>query len=219
VKRLALVLFFIAPAAHADHDLWRGWYGGVGAGGGNAHSTWVTDATSGTLDEQVDHKTRGAVGGLQFGWRKPVAGPLLLGAEAAWYGGKIEERTDSDVAPGRERVTKVRNPGSIAALVGLAGSHFLFYARGGIALAQIELQAINHQVGNVATWESTGWGGTAGAGIEFNVHKRLSLGLQYDYARIKAKDQTTFNSGGVQVNAVDFKTTVNLVLLRLNYNY
>lgn len=219
MRRLALALLLVTPAAHADHDLWRGFYGGAGVGGGNTHSTWVTDATTGILEEQVDHKARGAVGGLQFGWRKPVAGPLLVGAEAAWYGGKIEERTDSEVASNRERVTKVRNPGSIVALLGLAGSHAMIYGRGGLAFAQIELQAINHQVGNVATWESTGHGWTAGGGLEFLVHKRLSLGLQYDHMKIKTKDQTTYNSGNVQVNAADFKTTVNLVLLRLNYNY
>jgi opacity protein-like surface antigen len=220
VRRLAFILVFLAPAAYAQDELWRGFYGGIGAGGGNAHSTWVTDATFGTLDETVDHKARGALGGLQFGYRKPVAGPLLLGMEVAWYAGKMEERSDSNTgAPNRERITKVRNPGSLAGLVGLAGSRSLFYLRGGVAFAQIELQAINHQIGNVATWESTGVGWTAGTGFETHIHRRLSLGLEYNHARMTTKDQDTINSGGVQVHAADFKTKVNLLLLRLNYNY
>ena len=220
MRRIALALFFLAPAAHADDPLWNGFYGGLGVGGGKAHSTWVTDTTFLTLDEQIDHRASGALGGLQWGYRKPVAGPLLLGAELAWYGGKIEERTEADIAAAnRERVTKVRNPGSLAALLGLAGSRAMLYARGGLAFAQIELQAINHQVGNVATWESTGLGWTAGTGIEFLLHKRLSLGLQYDYARLTTKDSNTTNSGGVDVRAADFKTTLQLVMLRLNYNY
>jgi outer membrane immunogenic protein len=220
MRLLALALLFLSPAAHAQDELWTGFYGGLGVGGANAHSTWVTDATFGTLDEHVDHKARGPIGGLQFGYRRLVAGPLLLGAELAWYGGKIEERGDSVTgAPNRERVTKVRNPGSLAALLGFGGSRSLFYVRGGLAFAHIELQAINHQIGNVATWERTGLGWTAGTGLEFGLHKRLSLGLQYDYARIAAKDQATTNSGGVVVHAADFKTTTNAVLLRLNYNY
>jgi len=220
MRLLAIALFFTAGAAQAD-ELWRGFYGGAAVGGGDAHSTWVTDATFGTLDEQVEHKGQGAVGGLQFGYRRPVAGPLLLGAELAWYGGKIEDRSEADItgADNRERVTKVRNPGSLAALLGIAGSRSLLYLRGGLAFAQIELQAINHQVGNVATWESTGYGWTAGAGVELFVHKRLTLGLEYNYARLKMKDQTTVNSGGVEVRADDFKTNVRLGLLRLNYNY
>ena len=95
----------------------------------------------------------------------------------------------------------------------------MLYARGGLAFAQVELQAINHQVGNVATWEETGLGWTAGAGIEFLLHKRLSLGLQYDYARMTAKDSSTRNSGDVEVRTADFKSTLQMVLLRLNYNY
>ena len=220
MRRLALALLLVAPAAHADDPLWNGFYGGLGVGGGNARSTWVTDATFGTLDEEVSHNGAGAVGGLQFGYRKAVAGPLLLGAELAWYGGKLEDRSEADItASNRERVTKVRNPGSLAALLGLASSRALLYARGGLAFAQVELQAINHQVGNVATWESTGYGWTAGAGLEFLLHKRLTLGLEYDYARIKTQDQTTVNSGGVAVHAADFQTKVRLYLLRLNYNY
>ena len=221
MKQFALALLFVVPAAHADDALWRGFYGGAAVGGGDAHSTWVTDATFGTLDEQVEHKGQGAVGGLQFGYRRPVAGPLLLGAELAWYGGKIEDRSEASItgAANRERVTKVRNPGSLAALLGIAGSRSLFYVRGGAAFAQIELQAINHQVGNVATWESTGYGWTAGTGIELLVHKRLSLGLEYNYARLKAEDMKTTNSGGVEVRADDFRTNVRLGLLRLNYNY
>ena len=51
------------------------------------------------------------------------------------------------------------------------------------------------------------------------MHKRLTLGLEYNYARLKAEDKKTTNSGGVEVRADDFKTNVRLGLLRLNYNY
>ena len=220
MKWLALALLAFAPAAHADAEAWKGFYGGLGAGGGNSHSTWVTDATLGTLDEQVSHKARGAFLGGQFGHRWG-AGPLRLGLELAWYGGKMEERSDANItgADNRERVTKILNPALLTAQLGMAASRVLVYARGGMGYANIELQAINHQVGNVATWETHALGWTAGTGFEVAVRKHLSLGLEYDYMRLTAQDRSTVNSGGVTVHADDFKTRVNLLLLRLNYLY
>ena len=223
MKWLALSLLVLlttaAAAARADTDGWNGWYGGLGVGGGRAHSTWVTDATFGTLDEQVDQKARGGLIGGQFGRR--WGGTLLAGLELAWYGGKMEERGDANItgADNRERVTKILNPGSLAAQLGIAGSRALLYVRGGLAFANIELQAINHQIGNTATWETTALGWTAGSGFEVATGRHLSLGLQYDYARMSAKDRTTINSGGEQVHANDFKTRMNTLLLRLNYRY
>lgn len=219
MKWLALALLALSAAARAGADDWRGWYGGLGAGGGNAHSTWVTDATSGMLDEEVSHKARGGVLGGQIGYRWGRA--LLAGLELAWYGGKMEERGDANLsgAPGTERVTKLLNPGSLAAQFGVAGSRALVYVRGGLAFANIELQAIDHLAGNTATWETTALGWTAGTGFEIAMGRGYTLGLEYDYARLSAKDRTTVDSGGTQAHANDFKTRMNLVLLRLNYRY
>jgi len=220
MKLVAIVLFLAAPAAYADAEAWRGIYGGLGLGGGNAHSTWTTDATFGTLDEPVDHYARGAAFGGQFGYRRPVAGPLVLGIEGAWYAAHLEDRSESSTgAPNRERVTKVLHPLSLAATLGFASSSVLVYVRGGLAYAHIELQAINHQVGNVGTWDGHGYGWTAGTGFEVNVRKHWSLGLEYDAAKLRANDMTTVNSGGEVVHAADFKTRYNLLLLRANYRY
>lgn len=221
MTRLALlVLTLVAPAAYADVEGWRGWYGGFGIGGGKTHSTWTTDATFGTLDEPVDHKASGAFGSVHIGYRWLPAQHLLIGTELALYPGRTEERTEADIAAAnRERVTKIEHPVTAAVVLGIAGSSSLVYVRGGLAYAMIELQAINHQVGNVATWENHAWGWTAGGGVELQVRKHWSLGLEYDYARLKASDQSTVNSGGVSVQAADFQTRLSLVLLRANYRY
>lgn len=220
MKWLALALLAFVPAVHAEGEAFKGFYGGVGAGGGNARSTWVTDATTGVIDEEVLHKSRGGVVGAQFGHRWG-AGPLRAGLEIAWYGGKMEERGDANIAgtANLERVTKVMNPALLTAQLGLAGSRALVYVRGGMGYAGIELQAIDHQAGNVATWETHALGWTAGTGFEVAIGRGLSLGLEYDYLRLTAPDRSTPNSNGVTVHADDFKTRVNLVLLRLNFLY
>jgi len=221
MRRFALLLIFVAPAAQADAEAWKGAYGGLGIGGANARSKWTTDATLGTLDESVEHSARGGLLGAQVGYRKRASEHLTLGAEFSWYGTHMEQRTDANIAgaPNRERVTKITSPALISAQLGFAGAKSLTYLRAGWAYAQIELQAINHQVGNVATWESgaTGWSG--GAGFEYQVRRHLSLGFEYDYLRLRMPDMTTVNSGGVTVHAADFETRLNLFLLRANYRY
>jgi len=216
MKWLALSLLAFAAAAHADADGWNGWYGGLGAGGGNARSTWNTDFDGST--EEVSHKARGGVVGGQIGYR--WGGTLLAGLELAWYGGKIEDRSQPSTGTANsERVTKVLNPGSLALQLGVGGSHALVYARGGLAFASIERQAINQAIsGDVATWETTALGWTAGTGFEVDIRRRLSLGLEYDYARLTAKDQTVGNDIS-RVHANDFKARLNIVLLRLNFRY
>jgi len=108
---------------------------------------------------------------------------------------------------------------ALAATLGVAFSRSLVYVRGGFAYAMIELQAINHQIGNVATWEDHATGWTAGTGFEYQLSRHLSLGFEYDYARLRAANLSTVNSGGVTVQAADFETKVNLFLLRANYRY
>jgi len=219
MKWLALALLASATAARADADTWSGFYGGLGVGGAKANSTWTTDATLGTLDETVDHNGKGAMGGLQYGYRAALGQYVRLGVELAWYAARIEAKSDSTVAPNRERITRVHDPLSIALQLGLAGSHTLFYARGGWAYANIELQAINHNVGNVAVWDDHATGWTAGGGFEVKLRKHWSAGLEYDTSKLKMSTQSTVNSGGVQVTAADFETRIKAVLLRLNYLY
>jgi len=221
VKWLALALLAVAPAAQADAEAWKGFYGGFGLGGANAKSTWVTDATFGTLDEPVEHSAKSVAGGVQWGYRRPAGEHLLLGLEFAWYAAHMEDRSEANLqgAANRERVTKVLHPLSLAATLGVAFSRSLVYVRGGFAYAMIELQAINHQIGNVATWEDHATGWTAGAGFEYQLSRHLSLGFEYDYARLRAANLSTVNSGGVTVQAADFETKVNLFLLRANYRY
>src|SRR5215470_8915630 len=157
MKWLALSLLVLSGAARADADDWSGFYGGLGVGAIKAHSTWNTDATLGTPDEKVDHTATDPALGGQFGYRAAVAGPLRLGFEVAFHAARIEKTTAADLPasfPNRERTTRIHDPLSIALQLGLAGgSQTFFYARGGWAYANIELQAKNNNVGNVALWE------------------------------------------------------------------
>jgi opacity protein-like surface antigen len=221
MRWLALLLAAAAPLAHADADEWKGPYGGLGLGGAVSRSSWITDATTGVLEESVEHSARGGLLGGQVGHNLKAAGHLVVGVELAWYGGHLEQRTESTLAaaPNRERVTKILNPLYATVRLGFTAPRTLVYVRGGFAYANIELQAINHQVGNVATWEDHATGWTAGTGFEVRVRRHWSLGLGYDYSRLRAVDLATVNSGGVTVQATEFNARVHALVLRANYRY
>lgn len=222
MKLLAIALFFTAGAAHADAQKWKGWYGGLGFGGAKSHATWLTDATTGIATEQVDHKASSALAGVQLGYNLKAGEHFVIGVEGSVYGAHLEERTESELgaaAPNRERITKITYPLQGTVHFGFVTERTLTFVRGGFAYATLELQAINHQVGNVATWDDHATGWTAGAGFEYRLSRPWSLGFAYDRLSLRAVNLSTVNSGGVTVQANDFKATVQLFVLRLNYRY
>jgi opacity protein-like surface antigen len=164
---------------------------------------------------------RGGMAGIQFGYNFAGAGPLFAGAELALYGADLEQRSESSdpSAPNRERITNIRNPFYATVRLGFAGSRTLVYVRGGYSHADVELEAINHQVGNIAAWQGHANGWTAGTGFEVRVNPRWSLGLGYDFSRLRATNLETTNSGGVAVHADDFTARVHALLLRANYRF
>ena len=217
MKWIALPLLFIATAAHADADAWKGAYLGFNVGGARATSSWQTDA-SGVMERVDQQKGSGIIGG-QIGYRFPAAEHLLFGFEVQGHAARIEARDPTQV-PGQERVTMVHDPVSAALQVGIAGSRGLAYLRGGYAYATIEVQAINQLPGGAtALWDHHAAGWTAGAGFEVLLTRRLSLGLQYDYYKLSAVSLSTIDSGGTPRNALEFETRIQAVHARANYRF
>jgi outer membrane immunogenic protein len=222
VRLLAIALLFMAGAAQADADAWKGAYGGFGAGGAKSHASWLTNATTGVATEPVDHKASSALAGVQLGYNLKAGRNFIIGVEGSVYGAHLEERTESALgaaAPNRERITKITYPLQGTVHLGFVTERTLTYVRGGFAYASLELQAINHQVGNIATWDDHATGYSVGAGFEYRLSRPWSLGFGYDRLNLRAVNLSTVNSGGVTVQANDFHATVQLFVLRLNYRY
>lgn len=220
MRLLAFAALLFAGAAHAGADEWQGWYGGVGLGVAYARSSWYTDATFAPAVEPVEHGMRGTMAGVQFGYNA-TAGAFFIGPELGIYASDLRAHSESQRtdAPNRERLTRIQNPFYATVRMGFAGSRTLVYVRGGYAHADIELQAINHQIGNVAIWNGSANGWTAGTGFEVRVNPRWSVGLGYDFSRLRATNLETTNSGDVVVHADDFTARVHALLLRANYRF
>jgi opacity protein-like surface antigen len=219
VRLLAIALFFAAGAAHADPDKWTTFYGGFSVGASNARSTWTTDATLAPSPESVDHSATDPVFGVQFGYRKAATEHLRIGLEFAWLAARIQKTAFSTQSINTEYTTRIHDPLSVAVQLGIASSRTLTYVRGGFAYAGIELQAKNHNTGQVAVWDDHALGWTAGAGFEVRLRRAWSLGLQYDYTKLRAVDLLTTSNFGFAFAATDFQTRLHTGLLRLNYNY
>jgi len=219
VKALALALLLAAPAAHADAEAWRGWYGGFSIGATNARSSWTTDATLAPSPESVEHSATDPVFGVQFGYRKKAAEHLRIGLEFAWHAARIQKAAFSNQSINTEYTTRIHDPVSVAVQLGVPTSRTLTYIRGGFAYAGIELQAKNHNTGQVAVWDDHATGWTAGAGFEVKVRRAWSLGLQYDYGKLRAVNLGTVSNFGFGFAATDFQARLHTGLLRLNYNY
>ena len=216
MRALALAALLFAGAAHAGADEWQGWYGGIAAGPAYARSNWYTDAALQPDFEQVRHNMWGGMAGAQFGYNA-VGGPFFVGGELGLYAADLEQRKESASVPGNEQVTNIRNPFYATVRMGFAGSRTLVYVRGGYAHADVELQAT--AAGSLAVWEGHANGWTAGTGFEVRVGPHWSVGLSYDYSRLRATNQDTSNSVGVAVHADDFTARVHAVLLRANYRF
>ena len=219
MRLLAVALFFAASAAHADPDKWTTFYGGFSLGAANARSTWTTDATLAPSPESVEHSATDPVAGVQFGYRKAASEHLRIGLEFAWLAARIQKAAFSEQSINTEYTTRIHDPLSVTVQLGLAGSRTLAYIRGGFAYAGIELQAKNHNTGQVAVWDEHATGWTAGAGFDVRLRRAWSLGLQYDYTRLRAIDLLTTSNFGFGFAATDFQTRLHTGLLRLNYNY
>ena len=218
------VLAAFAGAAGAQSAKWDGFYLGAQGGSAWAKSTWNTSAFLLTsTDEHIENKARDWALGAQLGYWHRVGSPWLLGAELSAL--KTELTGDSgSPLPGvsnRLRRSTVRDPWVLWGQVGYSAERWLGYGKFGYARAKVDLQADNQNPGGITmSWTGGKASGAAlGAGVAYSLAQHLAVGIDYEYVKLKMGDVSGFNSGGFYVKATEFQSTINLLLLRLNYTF
>ena len=113
------------------------------------------------------------------------------------------------------------------AQIGYAFNRTLFYVKGGWAGGEVrrnsEVLTVTGGSGIAGgeTRQATGW--TVGGGIEYLVLQNLSLGIEYDYFRLRGSaysnviSHTAAGGTSFQVNATDVQLDVHQVVARANY--
>lgn len=187
----------LAPIESTD---WSGLYVGGQAGyaWGDADYTYNTDGDyNAAAGDVANHKPDGVLGGVHLGYNWQ-SGSALLGIEASallsGVGGKV-------VGPYGEMDRISTDIDWIATLtprVGLAANDWLFYMKGGLAVADITARNEDVNFGIFDERSDTRAGWTAGIGIEKMVTSKISIGLEGNYF-----DFGSFGGGVQQSRYVD----------------
>jgi outer membrane immunogenic protein len=183
---------------------WTGWYVGAQLGGAFGHASF-TDPFS-----QVGSSLQptGALGGGQIGvnWMRDS---LLLGAEAdlAWTNLDSSNSTASFSSRWLSLLT---------GRVGYGFNQFLFYAKGGAALASARATVIDGiHLADTGTTTQVGW--TVGGGVEYALNPNWSVRLEYDFADLPTRDMILHESRVALPVDIDF--TIQKVVVGINYRF
>jgi outer membrane immunogenic protein len=119
--------------------------------------------------------------------------------------------------------SKVDAFGLFTGQVGYAANNVLFYLKGGAAVVSDNSRVLDPTRTFVVatTNDSTRWGATVGAGIEFGFAPNWSVGVEYDHIFLEDRTHTFLNNGvlapaGVMFGTDSISLDVDLVSVRVN---
>lgn len=180
------------------------------------------DAT--VLGSQTDFLSSGITGGALGGYNWQL-GPMLLGIELSARSGGLTEQQPSPWYPATDTfTTEIHWRASVAARVGYAWERWQVFAKGGWAGADVGFTLVDHSTGIASTLDKWVNGWTAGAGIEYMLFDRLSLGVTWDYTDLSASGvgMSCLSCGfgvGLGTPVVDTHIRINAAMARLTYHF
>ncbi len=218
----------VAPAPVAYVYNWSGWYGGIHGGWGSAdysHDFNENGHYNHAAGDSFGYRGDGAVLGAHFGYNWQAAQwvyGLELSATRGWLksGDVISPFfPTSDVFS-----SEVRWFGSVTGRLGWAANNWLFYGKGGWAIASAKDQI--QDPGDFISERETLNGWTAGAGIEYGITQNWIFGVEYNHYDFGSAGINTFvrniNTGVLSTSSFtnhDFGVTVDTVTARLSYKW
>jgi outer membrane immunogenic protein len=220
---------------------WAGAYFGAHAGGGFGRTdAWTSDfncAVGNLCDTPGNQRLGGWVVGGQAGARWQW-GALVLGIEGTLAAADIRGNDPSTCTPGVNTCigipggfdvhhdTRLSTLYTATAQVGWAFNRTLWYVKGGYAGGEVRRKSVDDAppaaiISGGETRQATGW--TVGTGIEYLVLQNLSLGVEYDYFRLRGSAfsnviaRTVGGAAAFPTNASDVRLDVHQIVARANY--
>jgi outer membrane immunogenic protein len=210
-----------------DNVSWSGGYIGVigGYGWGNADASY--DVTSGGLpfgSFDASMNLDGMLLGGQIGYDFDLGNNFVVGVagDAAWsdVSGPKECAQGTCLGGPTDSFGKVDFGffSTLRARAGITTGNMLFYATGGLAVADVKATITNVDFpGDTQSDSNTQFGWVIGAGAEFKVTENMSLGAEYLYADLGNKKFNIVGStGNFQANT---KVDLNTSIIRASFNY
>jgi outer membrane immunogenic protein len=163
------------PVVAAIYD-WSGFYLGINGGGGWNRSCWDIAG----FDEGCHTASGGTVGG-QLGYRWQT-GAWVFGLEGQGNWADISGSNPNVGILGLEDHSKLEAFGLFTGQVGYAFDNILGYVKGGAAVVGDRYDTFTTGTNVMLDRaNTTRWGGTIGAGIEYGFAPNWSVGVEYDH--------------------------------------
>jgi outer membrane immunogenic protein len=218
---------------------WTGLYLGVHAGGEWASWDWKDNRTGvgfcaatpfgGAPCDPVSQSASSFVGGGQVGARWQT-GRWVLGVEGSLAYSNLHDSGPLASTTAVNSDTRLRSMYTGTVQVGHAWDRMLWYVKGGYAGAELHRDVFlptGGPLNSPVTQRANGW--TIGTGVEYALHRNLSLGLEYDYTNLRADSVSTCTigvasvfcgtGGTAPVRYSDFNSDIQQVVVRLNYKF
>lgn len=212
------------PMVAAVYD-WTGFYLGLNGGGGWARKCWTNTATAAfgptipNVSEGCHDATGGMVGG-QLGYRWQAAN-WVFGLEAQGDWADFKGSNASLAFLDTTNQTKIDAFGLFTGQVGYAWNNFLWYVKGGAAVANDNYRGFTTSTGIAFDRASqTRWGGTVGTGLEFGFAPNWSVAVEYDHIFMGNHNENfTFVGTNVFSRTDTIKQDVDMATVRVNYRW
>jgi outer membrane immunogenic protein len=209
---------------------WSGYYIGGQLGEVWTHTTWDYQNANyfNTLGPTIlgydfDFNKNGLIGGLDIGVNFQE-NAWVLGLEGSVLDGDFNKERTSPFFSTDRYTADVRWVSAAKIRFGYAYDRFLFSLTGGWAGGDLKLELLD-PIDNVKT-DSSAWasGWTAGASIDYMMMPSVSVGVAYDYIRLRANNVNlncpACGSGiGLGAPVADGRVKTQSVMAHINYYF
>jgi outer membrane immunogenic protein len=208
------------PAPIVSIYNWSGFYIGANGGWGQSHNCWdfLTPAGAVVVDACSD-RSGGVIGG-QIGYRWQSGG-WVFGLEAQGDWADLSNTRVSLINPAFSTRTATDGIGLFTGQIGYAWNASLFYVKGGAAVTNNSFSVLNTLTGvNLASLDSTRWGGSLGVGFEYGFAPNWSFGIEYDHLWMGHSNNSFSVVNPIIAGALNrINQDVDMVTLRVNYRF
>jgi outer membrane immunogenic protein len=208
-------LLFKTPPPVIAHS-WTGCYLG-GQVGGDWHSSHYTlDNGAGTV-ETFGFNSSSWIGGGQFGCEKQFAEHWVLGLEGTWSGANLTRIDTSVLIPPNSRSLGIDEIVTLTPQLGYAWDRTQIYAKGGFAVARVNIHTLNPILGSVGddTLWQPGW--TVGGGVAYMPWQGLVLGAEFNYYRVAFNRSFTANPGAFAEATTNSSGNIYAAMVRASW--
>jgi outer membrane immunogenic protein len=212
------------PVVAATIYDWGGFYGGFNAGGGSSRNCWNLITNAGVAinpaaNREGCNSAGGAAVGGQIGYRYQMAN-WVFGVEAQGDWADFSSTNRNLLLPTLSDRSRVDGFGLFTGQVGYAFNNVLGYIKGGGAVVGDKYNTINFATNMlVDTANTTRWGATVGAGIEYGFAPNWSVGVEYDHLFMGTKNLNFVTPAGATTMVHNISQDVDIGLVRVDYRF